>query len=117
MLKKIVDVKPTGSQVLVELLSAQEAIGTRIEIGGTSIDTGAPQGYVVEIGPNCNCDNWGFTKGDRVLLQGKHVPLPRMLEWERDRSLVEPSMIKAVLIEEAKECCGGSACSDDSCSS
>lgn len=111
MPKKIKDVKPTGSQVLVELLSAQEAIGTLITIGGSSTDTGAPQGYVIAVGPNCNPENWGFNEGDRVLLQGKHVPLPKLSEWKRDRSLVEPSMIKAVLIEtEDDGCCGGGPC-------
>lgn len=109
-MKKIKDVKPVGSQVLVELLSAQEAIGTKLSIGGDSTTVGAPQGYVIAVGPNCKPQDWGFNEGDRVLLQGKHVPLPKLPEWKRERSLIEPSMIKAVLIEDDMQCCGGSSC-------
>jgi len=112
-MKKIKDVKPTGSQVLVELLSAQEAIGTNLIIEGDSAHTGAPQAYVLDAGPTCSPENWGFKVGDRVLLQGKHVPLPNLPEWTRMRSLVEPTMIKAVLVEETEEkiaCCGGGKC-------
>lgn len=110
---KITDIKPIGSQVLVELLSAQEAIGTLITIGGSSTDTGAPQGYVIATGQNLDAKSWGFKIGDRVLLQGKHVPLPSIPAWKRDRSLVEPSMIKAVIEETdglTEECCGGGSC-------
>ena len=115
MTSKIKDVRPIGSQIMVELLSAQEAIGTKLVISGSSTEVGAPQGYILGHGPRFDPNDWGFGVGDRVLLQGKHVPLPKLDEWKRERSLMDPNMVKAVLLEEEEEvaveatkCCGGS---------
>lgn len=93
----LIGVKPVGSHILVEILTAQESLGTKLTVTNTS-DVGAPQGYVLAVGPSFKEEDWGFTVGDRVLLQGKHIPLPIISEG-RSKSIVEPTMIKAVLVE------------------
>lgn len=92
---KIKEVRPCGCQVLVELMTAQEALGTRLELAG--VETGSPQGYVKAIGPMAN-PNHGIQVGDRVLLQGTFVPVPTAPD-ERRQALMLPDMIKAVLVE------------------
>jgi co-chaperonin GroES (HSP10) len=106
----IKSIKPCGTQVLVELLTAQEALGTNLIIDGDSstIKNGAPQGYVIDIGPRVASDH-GFKIGDRVTLNGNYTPLPEVSslssstgkEKNSDRPwiLIEPQQIKAVLSE------------------
>ena len=94
------DVVPCGSQVLVELLTAQEALGTTLEIGESSTISGAPQGYVVKLGPKVS--DWGFKIGDRVTLHGNFTPISENVDrpnTHRPWILIEPNQIKAVLIE------------------
>ena len=100
----VVGVNPCGSQVLVELLTAQEALGTILQIDSTASVNGAPQGYVVKLGPKVASD-WGFKVGDRVTLHGNYTPLPEGQKFQRknpDRPwiLIEPIQIKAVFVEE-----------------
>lgn len=95
-------VVPCGSQVLVELLTAQEALGTILQIDSSATVTGAPQGYVRKLGPKV-LEDWGFKIGDRVTLHGNYTPLPEG-NIEREHShrpwiLIEPSQIKAILLE------------------
>ena len=104
-------IKPCGSQVLVELLTAQEALGTNLIIEGDSstIKNGAPQGYVIDMGPRVATDH-GFKVGDRVTLNGNYTPLPevstissctgKQKNPDRPWILIEPQQIKAVLSEE-----------------
>lgn len=97
----IKDVQPCGSQVLVELLTAQEALGTILSIESSAIN-GAPQGYVRKTGPRV-AQEWGFKVGDRVTLHGNYTPLPEG-NFDRPNShrpwiLVEPQQIKAILVE------------------
>ena len=99
----IVGVRPCGTQVLVELLTAQEALGTVLQIDSSASVNGAPQGYVVSVGPKVPAD-LGFQKGDRVTLHGNYTPVPECQKVERDNPhrpwiLVEPHQIKAVFSE------------------
>ena len=69
---RIVGAKPTGALVLVEILEAQEALGTRLSVGKNSMGD-CPQAYVLDMGPNVEKDKWGFDIGDgffyRVVVQ------------------------------------------------
>lgn len=106
---KIKSIKPCGSQVLVELLTAQEALGTNLIVEGDSstIKNGAPQGYILDLGPRVAKDH-GFNIGDRVTLTGNYTPLPetslttesgKEKKYDRPWILIEPQQIKAVLYE------------------
>jgi co-chaperonin GroES (HSP10) len=97
---KIVGVRPTGSQVLIELLTAQEALGTNFIVGDQS-EVGSPQAYVLDFGPGLKDVDVSVKVGDRVLLQGSYVPVPKFDDNPRKRGLVELHGIKAVL-EESK---------------
>jgi len=97
------DVVPCGTQVLVEVLTAQEAIGTVLTIDADAAITGAPQGYVRATGPRVT-ENWGFEIGDRVTLHGNYTPVTQQVEREnshREWILVDPNQVKAVLVENA----------------
>ena len=94
------NVKPCGSQILVEHLSAEDINESRIHLpNNASITDGAPQAYVLGMGPGVKPDVYGFNVGDRVLLQGNFVPVPTSGNSKRARGLVEPTAIKAVLEE------------------
>ena len=100
----VVGVSPCGSQILVELLTAQEALGTILQIDSAASMNGAPQGYIVEIGPKVPSD-LGFQKGSRVTLHGNYTPIPEGQKIQRKNPhrpliLVEPHQIKAVFVEE-----------------
>lgn len=100
----VVGVNPCGSQILVELLTAQEALGTILQIDSAASMNGAPQGYIISVGPKVPSD-LGFAKGDRVTLHGNYTPIPEGQKLDRKNShrpliLVEPQQIKAVFVEE-----------------
>jgi hypothetical protein len=100
----VIGVNPCGSQVLVELLTAQEALGTVLHVDSAASVNGAPQGYVVALGPKVPSD-LGFKTGDRVTLHGNYTPLPEGQKLQRSNShrpwiLIEPHQIKAVFVEE-----------------
>ena len=100
----IVDVNPCGSQILVELQTAQEALGTILHVDSSASVSGAPQGYVLALGPKVSSD-LGFKKGDRVTLNGNYTPVPEVQKLKRANShrpwiLVEPHQIKAVFVED-----------------
>lgn len=97
-------VKPCGSQVLVELLTAQEALGTILHVDSSASISGAPQGYIISLGPKVTSD-LGFKEGDRVTLNGNYTPVPEGQKFNRKNShrpwiLIEPHQIKAVFVEE-----------------
>lgn len=97
----VTGVNPCGSQVLVELLTAQEALGTVLQIDSAASVNGAPQGYVLAIGPRVPAD-MGFKTGDRVTLNGNYTPIPEKFQRanpHRPWILVEPHQIKAVFTE------------------
>jgi co-chaperonin GroES (HSP10) len=104
-------VKPLGGQVLVEVYQEEEVSPeSNIILPDISRNKGdrgvggAPQGRVLDIGPGLPKD-FGIKVGDRVLLQGSFVPLPKLSDYrdgDRERALVEPHTIKAVLEEESQ---------------
>lgn len=96
---KIVGVKPTLSLILVEKLRATD-VANSVLIVNDDADYGAPQGYVLALGPSVP-EGAGIKVGDRVLLQGNYVPVPNYDRSERERGLVEMHNIKAVFTEEA----------------
>lgn len=97
--KPVVGVKPTNSQILIEKLNAQEATGTVLTINDDS-SYGAPQAYILAVGPAIKLEDAGFGVGDRVILSGNYVPVPNYDSHKRERGLVELHNIKAVLVEE-----------------
>jgi len=97
-LPKIVGIKATGNQVVVERLNKNETMNTGLYVGESTYD-GPPQAYVLDIGPLVSPD-CGFKIGDRVLLSGAYTPAPKFDDSTRERGCLLPDMIKAVLIEE-----------------
>lgn len=66
LVPKIVDVKPAGCQILVEILTPQEMANTSIALSDKT-DLKVPlQGYVRAVGPKFSSDDWGYGVGDRV---------------------------------------------------
>lgn len=97
---KITGVKPVASQVLVEILTPQEIMGTSLAISEKT-DLKVPlQGYVKAVGPSFVGSSWGFDVGDRVLISGSGVMAPNYDDSHRDRFFMEPTAIKAVLAEQ-----------------
>lgn len=94
----IVSAKATGTMVLVEMLTAQEVANTVLIVGENA--KGPPQGYIVDIGPSLEADKWGIKVGDRVLLQGTYVPVPKANRSGRELGVVQAHDIKCVLQEE-----------------
>lgn len=99
---KVVDVEPCGTQVLVELLKPDEILGTKLHVGD-NVKVGGPQGVVLKVGPNTDPDSWRFKVGDRVIISGTGVPVENsscvVKKEGREVVLLEPSAIKAVLVE------------------
>jgi hypothetical protein len=93
--KALKGVKATGTFIVVERLSNKEAQGTRLTIQGES-----EQGFVVDVGPALEKEKWGINVGDRVLLQGTFVPVPKIGEGTRNLAIADPHSIKCVLVEE-----------------
>jgi co-chaperonin GroES (HSP10) len=96
---RIVGVKPTNSQILIELLTAQEMMDTTFIIPGETNIKSPPQAYVLDFGPSLDSRAAGIKIGDRVLLQGSYVPIPDFDNNRRPRGLVELHGVKAVLVE------------------
>lgn len=97
---KVCGVKPANNQVLVELLTQQEVLGTNLTIAGESKELQlAPQAYVVALGPTVNKE-CGIQPGDRVVLTGSGTYVPKYDDHHRLRMVVLPDMIKAILVEE-----------------
>jgi len=102
MSKKVIDVVPVGSQVLIENIGTKEILNSsKIIVDNEIAIEGAPQAYVLAIGPKINKDDWNFKVGDRVIVQVKYIAIYKNY-WKSDREmgLIEPSMIKAILVEE-----------------
>jgi co-chaperonin GroES (HSP10) len=90
-------VKPCGSQILIELLTVQEIMNTNLILNNSKQHT-EYQGFVLAHGPGVDPSVYGFGVGDRVLLSGSGVPVPSVDNTsERERILMEPHSIKAVL--------------------
>ena len=96
---KITGVRPVGTQVHVELLTAKEVMGTNLSISDDSETGGAPQGYIIALGPRV-ASEWGYEPGDRVILSGAFTPMPEIPGTHRIHAMVEPQTIKGVLVED-----------------
>lgn len=94
-MKNIKKCSPCGNQVLLELLTAQEMLNTKLIVNETKTIKEF-QAIILGIGPLVG-ENYGFKEGDRVLLSGNGVPVPNYDGNERDKILMEPHCIKAVL--------------------
>ena len=88
---------PVASQVLLELLTAQEIMNTTLHLNNNK-PTNEYQAFVLATGPKFDADAWGFKKGDRVLVSGSGVPVPNYDDSDRDRVLMEPHSVKGVLV-------------------
>jgi hypothetical protein len=105
-IRKVTDYKAVGNTILVEMLTPEEAAGSMLATTGKST-----QGRIVDIGPALETDKWGFARGQRVLLQGTFVPVPKFPDGDdRELVVVDAHMIKCHLVEEASTCCGGGKC-------
>ena len=96
---KITAIRPIGSGILVEILTPQELLETKMIISEKTEMNSPPQARILEIGPSLPKD-WCIKVGDRVLLQGSFVPMPRLNKEHRNRAIVEIHSIKAILEEE-----------------
>jgi co-chaperonin GroES (HSP10) len=99
-IKKVTGCKPCGNQVLIELLTTQEMANTKLILNNTNKRAGAEyQAIILGIGPQVDNKSYGFAVGDRVVISGNAVPAPEYgAESERDKVLVDPVTIKAVLL-------------------
>jgi len=96
---KVKGARPIGRQILVEILTPQEIMGTSLSISEKT-DLKVPlQGYVKDVGPSFSSSSWGFAVGDRVLISGSGVMAPNYDNSHRDRFFMEPTAVKAVLAE------------------
>ena len=100
---KLKGIKPFGSTILVEMLTAKEALGTKFYVGKDAETAGALQAYILAFGPKLNADDAGLKVGDRVMLQGKYVPVPKYDNSHRLKGIVELHEVKAVLEEATPE--------------
>ena len=98
---RIVDVKPCHSQILIELLNPQEEKAhSPLYQGDKRAPGDCPQAYILKLGPAIKPDDWGFKVGDRVMVQGVCNMVPNYHGGNRERHVIEPHHIKAVLVEE-----------------
>jgi len=87
-------VKPVGNLVLVERLWESELSQSTLLAAGE--DKPSNQGYILDIGPLVNKE-LNIKVGDRIILQGSFVPVANEDKKARERNLVLPDMIKAVV--------------------
>jgi co-chaperonin GroES (HSP10) len=102
LVPKLKNVKPFGSTILVEMLNGDEVLSTKLYVN-KDVSVGAPQAYVLALGPKLNADEVGIKVGDRVMLQGSYVPVPKFDDSSRQRGIVELHGVKAILEEEKEE--------------
>ncbi|RDJ35255.1 MAG: hypothetical protein DWQ19_10600 [Crenarchaeota archaeon] len=94
-MNKIKQVKPLGNQVLVERLKNSDVHTSSIL--SVNSDEYSNQAIVLDLGPMVP-EKYGLEVGQRVVLQGNYVPFA-LEDDHREKNLVLPDMIKAVLIE------------------
>jgi hypothetical protein len=88
--------KPCSGQILLELLTVQEMMGTKLFLKNSEAHA-EYQAYVLAMGPAVDARLYGFQVGDRVLLSGTGTPVPNYDNSERERILMDPYCVKAVL--------------------
>ena len=99
----IKDVKPLGTCVYVEVLSAQESMGTKLNLPGTT-EVRVNEAYVLGIGPRVPKEH-GLEIGQRVFISGPIVFGPNYQDYKfdvdgRKRGMVDYSAIKGMSVEE-----------------
>ena len=96
---KIKAVHPFGSRILIEVLKADEVLGTNLYVREDASLDGAPQAYVVELGPQVPADS-GIAVGQRIYWEGKGTPVNDPRETKgRIRALLEIHNVKAIIEE------------------
>jgi len=103
---KITAVHPAASKILVECLKADEMLGTNLYVRDDSKLDGAPQAYIVELGPNVSPHS-GLEVGQRIYWTGNGTPVedPRATKG-RVRALLEIHNVIAIIEDEGGCCCG-----------
>lgn len=99
-LPKINAVHPYGSKILVDVLRADEILGTKLAGVENSTLDGAPQAYIVELGP-CVPEDAGLKVGQRIYWTGKGTSVVDPRQSDRVRALLEVSNVLAILDEES----------------
>jgi len=95
----ITDIKPVGMSILVSLLSAKEILGTKLHLPNVE-QTDFPQAKILSFGKKFEpvAKEYGIDVGDRVVIAGDYMPLPKCDAYAGELALVDWSAIKAVLI-------------------
>lgn len=92
-------IQAVGSGLLVEMLTPQETLGSVVVVGENA-KVEAPQAYILDIGPQLDREKWGFDVGSRVIFSGGFVPAPNYDRQVRQRGIIDPHSVKAVLQED-----------------
>ena len=98
---KVAAVHPFGSKILVEVLNIDEMLGTNLYVDQkTSVD-GAPQAFIVEVGPSLP-EGAGIRVGQRIYWtgQGTAVEDPRTANG-RKRAILDLHNILAIIEEDS----------------
>ena len=95
---KVKGVHPFGSSILIENLNPDEILGTDLIINDDAEIDGAPQAYVLELGPKLP-ENSGIKIGDRIVIQGSFIPVINTEKNNRVRGVIELHNIKAIVEE------------------
>lgn len=101
-LKKVCNVRPTHSMILVEILTAQELLCSTLVLEEKDVDYRRPnqdlpplQGIVLGTGPEYKGN---VEVGNRVLiLNQSHMPVMNYDESPRRKFLVEPHCVKGII--------------------
>jgi len=101
LVPSITEVVPFGSSILIEHLSAQELLGTELFVSDDTKVDGAPQAYILALGSKLTEDS-GLKVGDRIVVQGTFVPMPRLANNDRVRGVIEVHNVKAILKESGR---------------
>ena len=100
-LPKAKAVHPFGSKVLVEILKADEILGTTLHLSENTQMEGAPQAYIIELGPSVSLDS-GLAVGQRIYWTGKGTQIENPgCVTGRVNAFLEISNVLAI-IEEVK---------------
>jgi hypothetical protein len=99
-LPKAKSVHPFGSKILVEILRADEILGSTLHISENTQMEGAPQAYITEVGPSVSGDI-GLKVGQRIYWTGKGTQIENpSCKNGRVNALLEISNVLAVIEEE-----------------
>lgn len=94
--EKATKASAVGTQVLVELLTAQEVMGSSLHFA-KNVQMDTPQGFVLSVGPMVP-ENFGVKLGDRVFFSSPAAVFPPIDCGEgREQACIEYTSIKGVL--------------------